>query len=140
MSTAQEIKTAILKNLGRFGGSFAHLEWCGRDVVFVDWKGYLREIEIKIRIADLCREYKKWKWHLSNKDFYPAYYYFCLVPGIAEKGLEYIKEYFPFAGVYVYDGKWFKCLKKAKRLHYNKIDNRLLLSIARSLYRKVYKS
>ena len=138
--TAKEIKAEILHNLSRFGGSFACLEWCGYDVVFVDWKGRLREIEIKVSMSDLRREHKKWKWHSYNKDHYPAYYHFCLIPEIAEKGLEYINEHFLFAGVYVYDGKWFKCLKKAKRLHDNKVNNRLLMSIARSLYLKVYKS
>ena len=142
---ALEIKIDILKNIGKFGGSFACLEWCYKDVVFVDRNNLLREIEIKISIDDLKNEHKKDKWNknnhylnkrMHNRIYIPSYYYFCIIPEMVNKGMEYIQLQFPFAGVYVYDKKHFKSIKRAKRIHNNQITSELLHAITRSYYHK----
>lgn len=76
--------------------------WRQSDVIAVTRSGEVIETEVKITLYDLKRDRDKPKHHFMAKDFPPLSahnFYFALPAELGEKGLEIIKEIYPYAGL-----------------------------------------
>lgn len=142
--TSEFIKTAIQKHYYDKGCTLQVKEFTGGirifrpDILICTKSMYLLDIEVKISRADFKRDFKKITKHLclQNGQCGVNYFYFACPTNLIKPS-----EIPCYAGlIYVTDTGKIEIISPAKLLNRNKVDNRLLLQIARSLsYKCIFK-
>ena len=126
-----------------------YLHYSEADLITVQKSGYVNEIEIKLTKADLKRDFKKRKHaymleskNQSNPNYSrlhtPNYFWFCIPKTLLPKiDFDIPEDY----GIITVDenGGWPDIHKRAKIMHRDKVTDKQIRQIARSLMYKMWK-
>lgn len=156
--TAKDIKRALIRNCqGRFACRYACDDVMDMDVMMlrsIGKQALMLEFEVKTSLSDLkYSEAQKRKWRYQNKLYHfeingtwkhpetiPAYFYFVVPEDIADEAAEIIKEQYPKAGLYVYNGHLFRSRMRAKKLHNSVIDKSVYIALVNKMFSRYQKS
>ncbi len=121
-----------------------YLHYSEADLITVQSSGYVNEIEIKLTKADFKRDFKKRKHRYmaeamkpKSRLHTPNYFWFCCPQDLLSKIDFDIPEYY---GILVVDenGALPIIHKRAKIMHRDKVTNKQIAQIARSLMFKMW--
>lgn len=135
---SKEVLIPVQRFFYEKGNKFQLANYCGTgffnpDIIIVTSSDYAIDIEIKVSRSDFKADFKKETkhWYLKSKKTKQAYFYYAVPFGLIK--IEEVPEY---AGlIYVRaDGKKVEVIKKAPKLHSNKItvEEKLLIANAMS--------
>ncbi len=112
--------------------------WGGEpaDVLVVNERRFLIEIEVKVSIQDLKRDQKKRKHQFfASQSYYKPFpvnrFFFAVPQELTGKALDIIESTYPYAGLLTVNGSFVYHQKEARLLHSARLTNRQIYELAR---------
>ena len=123
-----------------------YLHYSEADLITVQASGYVNEIEIKLTHADFKRDFKKRKHHYmveasltKTRLHTPNYFWFCIPRDLLSKiHFDFVPEDYGMILVNE-NGQRPEIHKRAKIMHRNKVTEKQIRQIARSLMFKMWR-